>query len=191
MDRSPLSCFACLEGRGEFKCEQLVARAGHECHDPWRFLICPRKPLRCSKGLPPEAVVWHSPKSLDSCHSAVGRCRSNSWGLSRLDAYGVNSIVETLDVIEDFRLSLSPCAVNPHLDTFALEVAEARLGNRVIPAVTTTTHAWTQSFVFSPTVELIAAKLTSMIRMDDHRIFGSPAPSKHRQRIQLQARLRA
>jgi hypothetical protein len=46
-----------------------------------------------------------------------------------------NSIVETLDVIEDFRLGLSPCAVNPPFDPFALEVAEERLHHRVIPTV--------------------------------------------------------
>ena len=102
-----------------------------------------------------------------------------------------NTIAETLNVIEDFRLGLRPCAVNPLLDLFALEVADERLGNRVIPAVTPTTHARTQSDVFVQTVELIAAKLTSLIRMDDYRILGSPAPYSHRQRIQHQARLYA
>ena len=53
-----------------------------------------------------------------------------------------NSIAEALDVIEDFRLGLSPGAVNPPFDPFALKVAEERLGNRVVPAVTPTTHAW-------------------------------------------------
>jgi hypothetical protein len=40
-----------------------------------------------------------------------------------------NSIVETLYVIEDFRLGLSPCAVNPPFDAFTLEVAEEGLGH--------------------------------------------------------------
>jgi len=34
-----------------------------------------------------------------------------------------NSIVETLDVIEDFRLGLSPCAVNPPFDAFTFFVS--------------------------------------------------------------------
>jgi hypothetical protein len=46
-----------------------------------------------------------------------------------------NSIVETLDVIEDFRLGLSPCAVNPLLDLLAFQITEERLSHHVIPAV--------------------------------------------------------
>ena len=60
-----------------------------------------------------------------------------------------NLTVETLNVIEDFRLDLGPCVVDPLLDQFALEVAEEELGNRVIPAVTPTTRAWTESVVFA------------------------------------------
>jgi hypothetical protein len=40
-----------------------------------------------------------------------------------------NSIVETLYVIEDFRLGLSSCVVNPPFDAFTLEVAEEGLGH--------------------------------------------------------------
>jgi len=74
-----------------------------------------------------------------------------------------NSIVETLDVIEDFRLGLSPCAVNPSFDPFALEVAEERLGNRVVPTVASAAHTRAQSVVFTPTVELVAIKLATLI----------------------------
>ncbi len=35
-----------------------------------------------------------------------------------------DSIVETLDVIEDFRLGLSPCLVNTLFDLLALQAAE-------------------------------------------------------------------
>jgi hypothetical protein len=45
------------------------------------------------------------------------------------------------------------------------------------------------SFVL--TAELIAAKLTALIRMDDHQVFGPYAPKSYRQRIQHQARLHA
>ena len=102
-----------------------------------------------------------------------------------------NSIVETLDVIEDVRLGFSPCAVNSLLDLLALQVAEERLSHRVIPAVTATAHARAQSVVFAPAVELIAAKLATLVRMDDHRVFGPSAPHRHRQSIQHQARLHA
>ena len=46
-----------------------------------------------------------------------------------------NTIVETPDVVEDFRLGLVQCVVNPPLDLFALQVAEERLGHGVIPAI--------------------------------------------------------
>jgi hypothetical protein len=68
-----------------------------------------------------------------------------------------NSIVETLDVIEDVRLGFSPCAVNSLLDLLALQVTEERLSHCVIPAVATPTHARAQSVVFAPTTELVAA----------------------------------
>ena len=79
-----------------------------------------------------------------------------------------NTIVETLDVIEDFRLGFCPSLVNPLLDLFALQITEERFGHRVIPAVSTAAHAWAQSVVLAPTVELIAAKLAALVRMDDH-----------------------
>ncbi len=79
-----------------------------------------------------------------------------------------NSIVETLDVIEDVRLGFSPSLVNPLLDLLALQVTEERLSHCVIPTVAPTTHARAQSVVFAPAVELIAAKLAALIRMDDH-----------------------
>ena len=52
-----------------------------------------------------------------------------------------NSILETLDVIEDFRLGFSPCLVNPLFDLFALQAAEERFSHRVIPAAPPAAHA--------------------------------------------------
>ena len=46
-----------------------------------------------------------------------------------------NTIVETLDVIEDFRLGFCPSLVNPLLDLFALQITEERFGHRVISAL--------------------------------------------------------
>ncbi len=91
-----------------------------------------------------------------------------------------NSIVETLDVIEDFRFSFSPSLVNPLLDLLALQVTEERLSHRVIPTVAPTAHARAQSVVLAPTVEFITAKLAALIRMDDHRLSGPSAPYRHR-----------
>lgn len=102
-----------------------------------------------------------------------------------------NSVVETLDVIEDVRPGFSPCTVNPLLDLLALQVTEERLSHRVVPAIAATAHARAQSVVFAPTVEFVATKLTALIRMDDHRVFWPSAPHRHRQCIQYQAGLHA
>ena len=52
-----------------------------------------------------------------------------------------NTIVETLDVIEDFLPDLSHCLANSLFDLFALQAAEERFGHSVIPTVTPTAHA--------------------------------------------------
>ena len=71
----------------------------------------------------------------------------------------------------------------------AFQVAEERFSHSVIPAIATTTHARTELVVSAPTIELVAAKLTALIRMDDHRRLGAPAPYGHHQRIHYKARL--
>jgi hypothetical protein len=51
-----------------------------------------------------------------------------------------HSVVETLDVIEDFWPALSSGALNPLLDLFALQITEERFEHRVIPSVATAAH---------------------------------------------------
>ena len=70
-----------------------------------------------------------------------------------------HSILETLDVLKDFRLGLCPCLVNPLFDLFALQAAEEQFSHRVIPAVAPATQAEAQPIVFAPTVEFVTAKL--------------------------------
>ena len=52
-----------------------------------------------------------------------------------------DTIVETFDVIEYFRLGLSPGAVDLLLDFFTLEIAEERFSYRVVPTVASSAHA--------------------------------------------------
>ena len=82
-----------------------------------------------------------------------------------------NSIVDTPDVLKDFRLGLYPCLVNPLFDLFTLQAAEERFSHRVIPTAPRAAHAGTQAVGFAPTIEFVTAKLTVLIRMDDHRIL--------------------
>ena len=74
-----------------------------------------------------------------------------------------DTIVETFDVIEYFRLGLSSGAVDLFLDFFALEIAEERFSYRVVPAIPTATHAWTQPVVLAPTSKLVTAELAALI----------------------------
>ena len=69
-----------------------------------------------------------------------------------------HSVEENLDVIEDFGLGLSPYWVNPLFDLSALQAAEERLSQRVITAVTPTTHAGSQTVIFAPSIEFVTAK---------------------------------
>jgi len=48
------------------------------------------------------------------------------------------------------------------------------------------TLTWAQSVVLAPMVELIAAKLAALIRMNDDARFGPSAPHRHHERIQHQ-----
>ncbi len=94
-----------------------------------------------------------------------------------------NWIVEAFNVLKDLRPGLLPCFVNPLFDFFALQVTEKRFGHRVIPAVTPSAHARTQTVFLAPAAELITAKLRALVRVDDHRALRPATPHRHRQRI--------
>jgi hypothetical protein len=53
-----------------------------------------------------------------------------------------NAIVETLDVIKDVRLGLSPFLVDLPLDSLALQITKERFSHCVVPAIATATHTW-------------------------------------------------
>ena len=69
------------------------------------------------------------------------------------------------------------------------KVLRSRSTTKMRSAISPSAHARTQSVVFAPPGELVAAKLAALIRMNEHGIFGPSAPHCHRQRIQHQARL--
>ena len=62
---------------------------------------------------------------------------------------------------------------------------------QVRPAFAPTAHGGAQSVVFAPTIEFVTAKLTSLIRTNDHRVLGPSAPDRHRHGVQHQACLHA
>ena len=71
------------------------------------------------------------------------------------------SIVKSLYVIKYICSGQIPGFVNALFDLLVLQVTEERLSHCVIPTVAPAAHARTQSVVFAPTVELIAAKVTA------------------------------
>jgi hypothetical protein len=65
-----------------------------------------------------------------------------------------NWIVEAFNVLKDFRPGLLPCFVNLLFDFFTLQVTEERFGYRVVPAITPSAHARTQTVFLAPAAEL-------------------------------------
>jgi hypothetical protein len=61
-----------------------------------------------------------------------------------------NWIVEAFNVLKDFRLGRLPCFVNPLFDFFTLQVTEERFGHRILPAITPSAHARTQTVFLAP-----------------------------------------
>ncbi len=50
-------------------------------------------------------------------------------------------------------------------------------------AVAPEAHAGAQLVVFAAAIEFVTAKLTALIRRDDHRVFGLSATNRHRQSV--------
>jgi len=71
---------------------------------------------------------------------------------------------------------LGPSRINSFLNELAFKTAKKGFGNRVIPAVATPTHTWTQMVIFAPAIKGITAKLTALVGVDDHAVLGFSAP---------------
>lgn len=94
-------------------------------------------------------------------------------------AYGASPDCRTPRCIQRSLILLGSSGINPFLNEFPFEAAKEGLCDRVIPAVATPTHGWTQIVVFTPAIKGITAKLTALVGVDDHAVLRFSAPDCH------------
>ena len=97
------------------------------------------------------------------------------------------AVVEAHNVVSHIGHSLAVVGVVLLPDPLHLQVQEETLHDRVdrvVPTVSTPAHTGDQVVVFAPAVEVIAAKLASLVEMNHHRGCRASAPNSHRERVQ-------
>ncbi len=95
-------------------------------------------------------------------------------------------VVEHLNVIEDICTGILPGQVNLAANPLALEQLEEAFSHRVVMAIATPAHTADQVVVPQETLPVMTRKLTALVGMHQHRIFGLPAPQRHQQSIEHQ-----
>ena len=95
-------------------------------------------------------------------------------------------IVKDFDVIEDIGARQIASFINALSDTLLFQTAEERLGDGIIPAISTAAHARFKIVGMAETPPIIAAILTALIGMNQYRLCGFAPPHRHQQRIQSQ-----
>ena len=78
-------------------------------------------------------------------------------------AMASRQIVEPFDVLGDVRGRYFPTGVNTPLDPLHLQTAEEGLGDRIVPAVGASAHAWLKMAVFAEAPPCIASILRVLI----------------------------
>lgn len=77
------------------------------------------------------------------------------------------SIVERFDVVRDIRPRDLPVLVDALPDPLLLQAPEEGLGNRIVPAVSPSTHAGLQTMASAKPPPVIAAVLRALIGVND------------------------
>ena len=79
-----------------------------------------------------------------------------------------DSIVKILNVIKHIRLGFLAKSIDMSFDALLLHAAEEGLGNCIIPTVSSATYAGNELVVVAPTIEVITAKLATLVRVNHH-----------------------
>src|SRR5450631_2089833 len=87
-------------------------------------------------------------------------------------------IVEQVDVVRNINCGQFSVFVDPLFDVLFFETTEERFGNRVVPAVSTSTHAWLKMVCTTEASPVIASVLGALIRMNN-RPLGTALPNGH------------
>src|ERR1700749_1682909 len=82
-------------------------------------------------------------------------------------------IVEVFDVFSHVEQCTFPIRVDAFLDAFFLQAAEERFCDRIVPAVSSPTHARLQAVGFAEAPPCVASILRSLIGVNE-RLTGSP-----------------
>ena len=61
-------------------------------------------------------------------------------------------------------------------DSLILQADGERLGYGIVPTVSPATHAGYKLVVLTPAIEIVAAKLAALVRMNHHRCLGVKLP---------------
>lgn len=119
------------------------------------------------------------PGFLETCLTSLGGC----FEVIRADATDVAVmtpwIVERIDVVGNVDGRHVPGIVDPLLDPFLLEAREEGLGNCIIPAIPSATHAGLKPIFPAEPPPVIAAILASLVRVDDRPVGPTPPHSHH------------
>lgn len=96
-------------------------------------------------------------------------------------------IVEALDVLKDPRLGIFSLRILLAVDTLLLQRREENLHDRVVVAVSPTTHAWCDRPVAQHPLKLVRRVLHSSIGVHNQGTGRLPIPQSHCQRPTCQA----
>lgn len=95
-------------------------------------------------------------------------------------------IVEDFDVIEDVGTGQVAGFVDALANAFLFQAAEEGLSHGIVPAVAAPTHARLQTVRLAEALPIIAAVLTALVGVHQHRLGRLATPNGHQQRIQGQ-----
>lgn len=89
------------------------------------------------------------------------------------------SIVKDLYVIEDVGPGQIPGFVDAFADPFLFQATEERLCDSVVPAIAAPAHAGLEIMGLAEATEVLAAKLTALVRVHDHPPVRLSPPHRH------------
>jgi hypothetical protein len=85
-------------------------------------------------------------------------------------------VVEAFNVFDYVQKSGLSVSIDALLDMFFLQAAEKGFCHRVVPAVSSSAHAWFEIVIFAEAPPSVAPALSSLIRMDQ-RLVGRRLPT--------------
>ena len=89
------------------------------------------------------------------------------------------AVVKHLDIINDILSGGRSAEILHPENLLNLEAAEEALCHRIVPAITSSTHAGQYSMLFKQFLEIMTAILTASVRVKDETTRGFSPPNCH------------